>query len=101
MCTCVRENQTEMSSVDDSSATKVHVESLPEAYEAPPPSAPPAAGGGGVSEVLRRWRREDLLKRGSLGLRGIALFFSFIALIVMASNEHGDWMEFDKYEEYR
>ncbi|XP_054783892.1 CASP-like protein 4B1 [Prosopis cineraria] len=57
--------------------------------------------GGGVGGILRRWKRDDLFKRGSLGLRGMALVFSLISFIVMASNKHGDWKNFDKYEEYR
>lgn len=78
--------------------------------EAPP--APPAAAGDiesqtagetgfGVSEIIRRWRREDGLKRGSLALRGFGLLFSLLTFVIMASNKHGDWMNFDKYEEYR
>lgn len=76
----------------------------------PEPTPPPAAGNGerqvpeistGVSEIVRRWKREDLVKRGSLILHGLALIFSLIAFIVMASNTHGDWKDFDKYEEYR
>ncbi|TMW89640.1 hypothetical protein EJD97_016860 [Solanum chilense] len=76
----------------------------------PEPTPPPAAGIGetrapeistGVSEIVRRWKREDLVKRGCLILHGLALVFSLIAFIVMASNTHGDWKDFDKYEEYR
>ncbi|XP_004249059.1 CASP-like protein 4B1 [Solanum lycopersicum] len=76
----------------------------------PEPTPPPAAGNGetqapeistGVSEIVRRWKREDLVKRGCLILHGLALVFSLIAFIVMASNTHGDWKDFDKYEEYR
>ncbi|XP_057440333.1 CASP-like protein 4B1 [Lotus japonicus] len=84
---------------EENSTPKIHVQT--------PPMAPagdrqaPAASTGGVGGILRRWRREDLLKRGSLGLRGIALLFSLISFIAMASNQHGDWREFDKYEEYR
>ncbi|XP_038702438.1 CASP-like protein 4B1 [Tripterygium wilfordii] len=74
-----------------------------------PPTATPESGmedqepgtGFGVSAITRRWRREDLLKRGGLALRGIGLLFSLLAFIIMASNKHGDWMDFDKYEEYR
>ncbi|CAK9153732.1 unnamed protein product [Ilex paraguariensis] len=57
--------------------------------------------GFGVSAIMRRWRREDFLKRGSLALRGFGLLFSLLAFIIMASNQHGDWKDFDKYEEYR
>lgn len=55
----------------------------------------------GVSSIIRRWQREDLLKKGSLVLRASALVFSLISLIVMGSNKHGDWRNFDNYEEYR
>ncbi|XP_027349342.1 CASP-like protein 4B1 [Abrus precatorius] len=91
-----------MSNQDNNSSPKIHVETPPVE-----PSAPrvnhqtPATGDGGVAGILRRWKREDLIKRGSLGLRGIALLFSLISFIVTASNKHGDWREFDKYEEYR
>uniref|UniRef100_A0A6M2EB58 CASP-like protein n=1 Tax=Populus davidiana TaxID=266767 RepID=A0A6M2EB58_9ROSI len=64
----------------------------------------PAAETGtglGVAPITRRWRREDMLKRGSLALRGLAFLFSLLAFIIMASNKHGDWKDFDKYEEYR
>ncbi|KAJ0087878.1 hypothetical protein Patl1_31466 [Pistacia atlantica] len=82
-------------------------------YVASAPVAPPAmdvegqtptpetASGFGVSAITRRWKREDFLKRGSLALRGVALLFSLIAFITMASNKHGDWKDFDKYEEFR
>ncbi|KAJ1387584.1 Casparian strip membrane protein domain [Sesbania bispinosa] len=90
-----------MSSVDEnSSPPKIQVQTPP--METPAPEVnhqTPATGG--VAGILRRWKREDLLKKGSLGLRGIALLFSLISFVVMASNKHGDWREFDKYEEYR
>lgn len=57
--------------------------------------------GFGVAPITRRWRREDMLNRGSLALRGLALLFSLLAFIIMASNKHGDWKNYDKYEEYR
>ncbi|XP_022890849.1 CASP-like protein 4B1 [Olea europaea var. sylvestris] len=78
--------------------------------ESPQSAATPATGdvenqalgtGAGVSNIVRRWKKEDLLKRGSLGLRGLGLLFSLLAFIIMVSNEHGDWKEFDQYEEYR
>ncbi|MCD7470218.1 hypothetical protein HAX54_009932 [Datura stramonium] len=90
--------------MSDANAHKV-IDALPE------PIPPPAAGNGesqvrgisspGVSDIMRRWKREDLLKRGCLVLHGLALIFSLIAFIVMASNTHGDWKDFDRYEEYR
>lgn len=86
-----------MSNIDEnSSPPKIHIQT--------PPTAPPVQGGdhtGGITGILRRWKREDMIKRGSLGLRAIALLFSLISFIAMASNKHGDWREFDKYEEYR
>lgn len=85
---------------ENSSSPKIHIQT--------PPMATPAQGGGhqtpatgGIAGILRRWKREDLIKRGSLGLRGIAFLFSLISFIAMASNKHGDWKEFDRYEEYR
>ncbi|PKI34141.1 CASP-like protein 4B1 [Punica granatum] len=77
----------------------------------PAPSAPPAAdaappprggaSGFGVSAVVRRWRRDDLVRKGSLALRGLALLFSVLASVIMATNRHGGWKNFDKYEEFR
>lgn len=34
-------------------------------------------------------------------LRVLAWIFSALAFVIMASNRHGDWRNFDKYEEYR
>lgn len=93
-----------MSCVDESATNIKNVKSPPPPVnEAPTPSAPAATAtvDGGVSDVMRWWRREDLLKRVSLGLRGIALLFSFVAFVVMACNMHGDWKNFNKYEEFR
>ncbi|KAK2414809.1 CASP protein 4B1 [Trifolium repens] len=90
-----------MSNIEEnSSPPNIHIQT--------PPTAPPATdrdyqttANGGIAGILKRWKREDLIKRGSLGLRGIALLFSLISFIAMASNKHGDWRDFDKYEEYR
>ncbi|KAG9159220.1 hypothetical protein Leryth_023148 [Lithospermum erythrorhizon] len=57
--------------------------------------------GFGVSNIVQKWRRDDLLKKGSLSLCVASLIFSLIALIIMASNKHGDWKNYNKYEEYR
>ncbi|XP_024019541.1 CASP-like protein 4B1 isoform X2 [Morus notabilis] len=75
------------------------------------PTAPPTAdlenptteetASIGVAGILRRWKREDLLRRGSLALRGLAFLFSLLSFIIMASNKHGDWKNFDRYEEFR
>ncbi|KAL0318153.1 UNVERIFIED_CONTAM: CASP-like protein 4B4 [Sesamum calycinum] len=60
-----------------------------------------SAAAGVVSNILRRWKREDFLKKASLALRALAFLFSFLAFIIMASNNHGDWKDFNKYAEYR
>ncbi|XP_065021066.1 CASP-like protein 4B4 [Musa acuminata AAA Group] len=66
------------------------------------PSAPAADEGGTVVRtVLARWRREDLLERSILVLRALVLFFSLLAAVIVASNKHGDWRDFDLYQEYR
>lgn len=84
--------------------TKSDDESKPEQV-APPPDVENqttgGGGGGGVATILTRWRREDLLKRGSMAFRIFGLVFSLLAFIIMASNNHGDGREFDDYEEYR
>ncbi|XP_030537350.1 CASP-like protein 4B1 [Rhodamnia argentea] len=85
----------------------------PRRYIQPPPSmaarAPPGPGaenqtateGLGVSSILRRWKREDIMRKGGLALRGLASLFSLLAFIITASNEHGGGEDFHKYEEYR
>ncbi|KAL1543623.1 CASP-like protein 4B1 isoform X2 [Salvia divinorum] len=73
--------------------------------ETPPPAADAesqsAAAGGGFSNIVQRWRREGVVKRGCLAFRAFGLLFSLLAFIIMATNQHGDGREFDKYEEYR
>ncbi|GAB4833257.1 hypothetical protein Ancab_031504 [Ancistrocladus abbreviatus] len=84
-------------------------QSGPELYTPAPPPADvenQATGTGtgtgyNISGVLRRWRMEELMRKGPLTLRAIALFFSLLSFIIMASNEHGGWKDYDKYEEYR
>ncbi|CAL4892926.1 unnamed protein product [Urochloa decumbens] len=56
---------------------------------------------GAVGAVLRRWRTQDALERSGSALRAGAWAFSLLAFLVMACNEHGDWKQFDRYEEYR
>ncbi|GAB2272118.1 hypothetical protein Dimus_006937 [Dionaea muscipula] len=85
----------------------------PKSEKSPEAHAPPtvaveieceAVGTGsglGVRGILRRWRREDLMRKGSLTLRAVALLFSLLSLIIMASNQHGGWMNYQHYEEYR
>ncbi|KAJ9548863.1 hypothetical protein OSB04_021406 [Centaurea solstitialis] len=91
--------------------------SSPPPAKTPPPTAPPAAAaddtenqmepplppppGYGVTGIIRRWRHEDMLKRGSLGLRALGFLFSLLAFIIMATNSHGRGRNFDEYEEYR
>lgn len=67
------------------------------------PSARPSADEGGnvVRAVVDRWRREDLLDRCGLVLRSILLLFSLLAAIITATNKHGDWKDFDRYQEYK
>lgn len=82
----------------------------PKSAQQPPPpvvadvddkSTAGAGTGFGVAGILRRWRREDMIRKGSVALRAIALLFSVLSFIIMASNKHGGWMNFDNYEEYR
>ncbi|XP_050384408.1 CASP-like protein 4B1 [Argentina anserina] len=63
--------------------------------------AAPAATGFGVAGIIRRWKRNDMVTKGGVALRGLSLVLSFLAFVIMASNKHGDWKDFDKYEEYR
>ncbi|KAK1650826.1 hypothetical protein QYE76_068631 [Lolium multiflorum] len=58
-------------------------------------------GGGVVDSVVARWRREDMLDKSPLALHAAAAAFAFVALVLLASNQHGDWMQFDRYQEYR
>ncbi|KAJ1381040.1 hypothetical protein SESBI_45481, partial [Sesbania bispinosa] len=60
----------------------------------------PIVQSSSVASILRSWEREDLLNRALLCLRGIALIFSLISLIIVASNNHGVWKKFNKCEEY-
>lgn len=53
-----------------------------------------------MTKITRSWKREDLYKNGSLALCAMGLLFSFLALIIMATNKHGG-DNFTDYEEYR
>ncbi|KAJ8457876.1 hypothetical protein OPV22_030802 [Ensete ventricosum] len=64
---------------------------------APSPSNPATV----VLALIAWWRGKDLLERSGLVLRPLALIFSLFAFIVCASNRHGDWKNFNRYEEYR
>ncbi|TVU47392.1 hypothetical protein EJB05_06992, partial [Eragrostis curvula] len=60
--------------------------------------------GGVVDSVVARWRREDMLDKSPLALRAAAAVFAFVALVLVATNRHGphgDWMQFDRYQEYK
>ncbi|PWZ07476.1 CASP-like protein 4B1 [Zea mays] len=54
-------------------------------------------GGGVVDSVVARWRREDMLDKSPLALHAAAAVFAFVALVLVASNQHGDWMQFNRY----
>ncbi|KAE8681385.1 putative CASP-like protein [Hibiscus syriacus] len=54
-----------------------------------------------ISSITRRWKRDELLKKVSLIARGFTFFLSLLSFIITASNKHGDWQNFDNYEEYR
>lgn len=56
--------------------------------------------GSGAAQILRQWKREDLLKRGIFWLRAMTFLLSLISVILVASNKHGDWRKFNKYKEY-
>jgi len=74
------------------------------AAEPPAEGSDAAAGGrsaGVVGAALRRWRAQDVLERSGSALRAGAWALSLLAFLVMACNEHGDWKQFDRYEEYR
>ncbi|XP_058209478.1 CASP-like protein 4B1 [Rhododendron vialii] len=92
-----------MTSTDDPIPTKTASSTSPEL------TAPPArnvenqtpASGFGAPGIRERWRTQDQLKIGSLALRGLGFLFSFLAFIIMATNNHGSGENFDNYEEYR
>ncbi|KAJ8898985.1 hypothetical protein K2173_008487 [Erythroxylum novogranatense] len=92
---------TNMSHPDDKEQNRT-VDSTP-IVDADPPvgDASRQTSVSGVGQIMRRWKRDDMLKKGSVVLRGAALLFSLLAFVITASNKHGDWKDFDKYEEYR
>ncbi|KAK7390273.1 hypothetical protein VNO78_25572 [Psophocarpus tetragonolobus] len=92
------EDQKEKIPVSDNSEMKIEVKA--ETLAATVDSHEEEAGGAATG-ILRRWKRKDMLRRGSLGLRGIAMLFSLISLILVASNQHGYLQDFHVYEEYR
>ncbi|ESW06621.1 hypothetical protein PHAVU_010G062800 [Phaseolus vulgaris] len=92
------EDHKEKITVSDPTQMKIDVQ--PEPFEQNVDVHAPGTSGASTG-FLRQWKKKDMLIRGSLGLRGIALFLSLISFMLMASNKHGDWKEFDKYQEYR
>jgi hypothetical protein len=56
---------------------------------------------GVVESVVARQRREDMLDKSPLALHAAAAVFAFVALVLVATNQHGDWMQFDRYQEYK
>ncbi|CAL4936706.1 unnamed protein product [Urochloa decumbens] len=60
----------------------------------------PAGGGGGVRSMVERWKMDGVPARARLVLRALAWLFSLLALVVMASNQHGGSQDFRQYPEY-
>ena len=58
-------------------------------------------GGGVVDSVVARWRRDEMLDKSPLALHAAAAVFAFVALVLVVSNQHSDWMQFDRYQEYK
>jgi len=101
-----------MVTTDAAAAATTAMEKPPDAEKpdyAPYNGNSTADGGGGartrssgvVDSVVARWRREDMLDKIPLALHASAAAFAFVALVLVASNQHGDWMQFDRYQEYK
>ncbi|CAD6207300.1 unnamed protein product [Miscanthus lutarioriparius] len=58
------------------------------------------ADAGGVRSMVERWKMDGAPARARLLLRALAWLFSLLALVVMASNQHGGSQDFRKYPEY-
>ncbi|AES86867.1 transmembrane protein, putative [Medicago truncatula] len=56
------------------------------------------ANSGTSYGILQRWKREDSLKRASLGLRGVYSIFLLTSFLLVASNNHGYWENFDHHD---
>ena len=94
-----------MSMTNNDHASNQHVGSLPTIPTTPPPidnvENQSSITGVESSTIVRRRKREDLIKKFSLALRGLALIFSVIALIIMAINKHSEFCfhyEYDSWE---
>jgi len=101
-----------MVTTDAAAAATTAMEKPPDAEKpdyAPYNGNSTADGGGGartgssgvVDSVVARGRREDMLDKIPLALHASAAAFAFVALVLVASNQHGDWMQFDRYQEYK
>ncbi|KAG7027551.1 CASP-like protein 4B1, partial [Cucurbita argyrosperma subsp. argyrosperma] len=53
-----------------------------------------------TAAIIKRKKREDMLKKSSLVLRWLCFIFSFLAFVLTASNRHGRGLNFEDYEEY-
>ncbi|CAL4919762.1 unnamed protein product [Urochloa decumbens] len=60
----------------------------------------PEPAGGGVRSMVERWKMDGVPARARLVLRALAWLFSLLALVVMASNQHGGSQDFRQYPEY-
>ena len=94
-----------MSMINNDHASNQHVGSLPTIPTATPPvdnlENQSSVMGVESSTIVRRCKREDLIKKFLLALRGLALIFSVIALIIMAINKHSEFCfhyEYDSWE---
>lgn len=59
------------------------------------------AAAAAAPPAVQRWRKDGLLEKGTAVLRAVGCLFSALAFLVMVTNKHGDWKDFEKYEEYR
>ena len=83
--------------------------STPVPADAPAPEAAAVDGvgeqhepaAGGVRSMVERWKMEGAPARARLLLRALAWLFSLLALVVMASNQHGGSQDFRQYPEYK
>lgn len=79
--------------------------------EEPPPSVTKVGPSGGedgrrsgtVASILRRTKREEIVKRAALGFRVSEFVFCLISFSVMAADKTQGWSgdSFDRYKEYR
>lgn len=60
-----------------------------------------SGSGGFVNSAISKWQLADSPQKSAVLLRSLTCLCSLISAIVMATNKHGDWKEFNNYEEYR